>query len=63
MVPQTADEISDLLALAFAEETAAWHLDSTGGWARRHLAPDGTPLLDLQEHLIRTKQRKRSDPE
>ena len=61
--PDHIDEIQDLLSLAFADGTAAWHLDSTGGWSRRHVAEDGAPLLDLQEHLIRTKQRKRNDPE
>jgi polyphosphate kinase len=61
--PDHIEEITDLLACAFADGTSAWHLDSTGGWSRRHLAEDGSPLLDLQEHLIRIKQRKRSDQE
>jgi polyphosphate kinase len=61
--PDHIAELQDLVSLAFADSTAAWHLDSDGGWTRHHLAPDGTPLLDLQEHLIRIKQRRRADAE
>ena len=36
-----------------------WHL-GPDGWQRHHLAPDGSPLLDLQDYLI-SKQRRRPD--
>ncbi|MGH3360327.1 MAG: RNA degradosome polyphosphate kinase, partial [Nocardioidaceae bacterium] len=60
-VPREAHvrELGDLLELAMAETTAAWHLAADGTWQRRHLAEDGTPLQDMQEVLIaRAKQRK-----
>ncbi|HLR85038.1 MAG TPA: polyphosphate kinase 1, partial [Nocardioidaceae bacterium] len=52
-------ELRELMDLAMADTTAAWHLQSSGAWERRHHAPDGTPLDDLQETLIaRAKDRK-----
>ena len=52
-------ELGDLLDTAMADTTAAWHLQPDGTWQRRHRAPDGTPLDDLQETLIaKAKGRK-----
>jgi polyphosphate kinase len=62
-VPRRAhiDEIGDLLTRSFDDKTAAWHLREDGTWLRRHLADDGTPLVDLQEWLItRARRRRRS---
>jgi polyphosphate kinase len=49
------DEIRTLLDLAFDENTAAWLLDSEGGWLRN----GGT--THLQEQLIE-RQRTRRTP-
>ena len=56
--PEHRQELADLLDLAFAPDTAAWELAADGKWVRRHRAPDGTPLRDLQEHLIEVKRRR-----
>ena len=57
------EELGELLELAMAETTAAWHLSPDGTWLRRHLAEDGSPLDDLQEVLIaRAQHRKATAP-
>ena len=52
-------DLEALLDLGFSDEIASWHLRPDGHWARHHVAEDGTPLVDLQEHLISVKQRRR----
>ncbi|GAA2756024.1 RNA degradosome polyphosphate kinase [Actinopolymorpha rutila] len=52
-------ELTKLLDLAFDEGTSAWHLEGGGDWVRHHLDADGTPLRDLQQHLITVKLRHR----
>jgi polyphosphate kinase len=47
-----ASSITQVLDLAFAETTAAWHLNPDGRWFRRNLDQDGEPLVDFQEFLI-----------
>ena len=54
------DEISGLLDLSFDEQTSSWHLNSDGIWSGVHTTADGTPLRDLQNYLIRLRQRPRS---
>jgi polyphosphate kinase len=54
-------ELSEMMDLAFSPLTASWHLGPDGRWERHHLADDGRPLRDLQEHLIRVKQRRRDN--
>jgi polyphosphate kinase len=52
------EELSGLFDLAFDPGTASWHLGAEGRWTRHAYADDGTPLLDLQKHLIGIKQRR-----
>ena len=52
-------ELSDLLALAFAETTSRWDLGSDGRWMRHHLSEAGEPLDDLQEKLIERHDKRR----
>ncbi len=59
--PDHVAELTQLIDLAFSDETAAWHLGPDGRWQRHHVTEDGTALRDLQEHLIRLKQRRRAD--
>jgi len=49
-----------LFDLAFDPGTSTWHLGADGGWTRVHLAPDGTPLLDVQSTLIARQTRRSS---
>ncbi len=53
-------EIEELFRLAFDEGTASWWLNDDT-WTMRTAKPDGTPLLDLQEHLIAKVNRRRAD--
>ncbi|GAB3661680.1 RNA degradosome polyphosphate kinase [Nocardioides korecus] len=54
------DEVRGLLDLAFDDHTGGWELDSEGAW-HQVTSPDDQPLINLQEHLIRThKQRRRT---
>ncbi|KWX03067.1 Polyphosphate kinase [Carbonactinospora thermoautotrophica] len=55
--PAHRRELHDLMNLAFAETTSSWHLGPDGTWTRHDRAPDGSPLLDLQEHLIDVRRR------
>jgi polyphosphate kinase len=61
-IPQQrhVDRIGELFDTAFADDTASWHLVDTT-WTMRTTEPDGTPLVDLQEHLIRSVGAKRAD--
>jgi polyphosphate kinase len=53
-------ELGDLLALAFDETTAAWHLTAEGAWERKHLDADGRPLRDLQEMMHNQARERRA---
>jgi polyphosphate kinase len=54
--PAHIAEIGSLFDSAFDEHTGSWWL-TPDGWQQRTAAPDGTPLTDLQEHLIQTTRR------
>jgi polyphosphate kinase len=58
VAPEHAAELTELLDLAFDEGTAAWELHGAD-WTQHRVDADGRPLLDLQEHLIATKLRRR----
>jgi len=51
-------ELVELLDLAMSDETSSWHLGADGEWTRHHRAPDGSPLLDLQQYLVDAKARR-----
>src|SRR5690606_27968255 len=57
--PTHVQEISDLFDLAFADRTVHWLLDAEGRWTPGTVDGEGRPLLDLQEHLINVKARRR----
>ena len=46
--------ISETIDVAFAETTAAWHLQPDGNWVRKQLDENDEPLEDYQEFLIRS---------
>jgi polyphosphate kinase len=54
-------ELRGLIDMAMAETIASWWLDPDGSWTRHHLDPDGEPLTDIQEYLIRTRQGRVAD--
>jgi polyphosphate kinase len=53
-------EIAHLLDLSFDEQTSSWHLDGDGIWHGVHTSPSGEPLRDVQNYLIKLRQRPRS---
>jgi polyphosphate kinase len=55
-------ELAQLMATAFSDQIASWHLGPENTWTRRHTDLDGNPLTDLQEYLIRAKARRRAAP-
>jgi polyphosphate kinase len=50
----------ELLRRYMDPETASWHLDNQGNWARHHIADDGTHLDDVQSWLLASRPRQRS---
>ncbi|HYN75125.1 MAG TPA: RNA degradosome polyphosphate kinase [Candidatus Limnocylindria bacterium] len=56
--PEHVAEVDDLLDLGFDESTASWHLGPDDTWERHVHAVDGAPLVDIQSHMIATKQRR-----
>ncbi|HUR74715.1 MAG TPA: RNA degradosome polyphosphate kinase [Sporichthya sp.] len=59
--PDHVRELTELMDIAFAPTTASWRLDHNGTWTRHHRRSDGSDLVDLQEHLIKHKARRRTD--
>jgi len=55
--PDHVREIEQLFDLAFADTTAAWHLQADGQWLKSRGADD-EPLNDLQEMLIALHARR-----
>ena len=55
--PDHVREVEHLFDLAFADTTAAWHLQADGQWIKSRGA-DGEPLNDLQEMLIALHTRR-----
>lgn len=56
--PRHIAEIEELFERAFDERTVSWHLVDRE-WTPHTTDADGHPLRDLQEHLVRTKARRR----
>ena len=56
--PRHVRDLTALFDLAFDDGTSSWHLDADGTWTRHARRDDGSPLLDLQDHLISVKQRR-----
>ena len=58
--PEHVREISNLIDLSFDDQTSSWHLDGAGIWDGVHTGVDGEPLRDVQNYLIKLRQRPRS---
>ena len=55
-----AEDKAELLALLdkyLDAGTASWHLDADGTWTRHHLDQSGSALMDIQEYLLRSRER------
>ena len=53
--PRQAEALVRLLARYVSDATASWHLDADGVWTRHHRDAEGNPLVDVQEHLLRSR--------
>jgi polyphosphate kinase len=60
--PEHVARLSELLDLGFSDDIASWHQLPDGGWQRITHAPDGQPLVDLQDLLIRRRRETRRTP-
>ena len=58
--PRHVAQIEGLFDLAFDDRTASWWLEDTT-WHQRTLFDDGTPKLDLQQHLIAALGQRRAE--
>ena len=58
--PAHIAEIEELFELAFDKRTASWKLQPDGTWLAFTIDEAGRPLLDMQEHLILAKSRRRA---
>jgi len=58
--PRHIAQIEELFELAFDDQTVSWWLDGET-WTPHTCAPDGTPLMDLQEHLISQVSLRRGE--
>jgi polyphosphate kinase len=54
-------DLVGLMEMATSEETAAWQLDGEGQWHRAVRAPDGSPLVDMQRQLLRSRRWRTVD--
>ena len=59
--PEHVKELRSLIDLAMDPDVSSWWLDQDGTWTRHHLDESGTPLMDLQDHLIRFRMSRHSD--
>ncbi len=58
--PVHVAEIGELFDFAFRKDTASWKLQPDGGWTQFTEGQDRQPLIDMQEHLINVKSRRRA---
>jgi polyphosphate kinase len=59
--PAQQAELRGLIAKAVDPGTASWWLAADGTWTRHHLDEAGSPLTDIQEYLILTRNNRIAD--
>ena len=57
--PDQIKELLGLFELAMAEDSASWHLDSTGAWTRFARDAEGNRLVDVQDKIMADVLAKR----
>jgi polyphosphate kinase len=57
--PDHIKELTGLFDLAMSEGSASWHLAADGTWTRHKVAADGSPLVDVQDEIMRNVYAKR----
>lgn len=58
--PDHMQEIESLFALAMADDSSSWHLDSNGTWTRHQYDEAGKPLTEVQDETMRRIAGKKS---
>ena len=56
-------ELRSVIGMAMDDGFSSWWLGADGIWTRHHLDAAGDPLVDLQEHLIRFRQKRQAEAE
>jgi len=59
VAPDQIKELNGVFELAMSDTAASWHLNSDGSWSRFAKAEDGTPLVDVQDKIMRDVLAKR----
>jgi len=59
VAPDQIKELNGIFDLSMADTSASWHLNSDGTWTRFAKAADGTPLLDIQDKIMRDISARR----
>ncbi len=57
--PDHIQEVDELFDLAMSDESASWHLSSSGEWARHQFGEGGVRLVDVQDQLMRQIHSKK----
>ncbi|MEY4040333.1 MAG: hypothetical protein RLZZ52_1201, partial [Actinomycetota bacterium] len=57
--PEHIAELDELFDLSQDDGTASWWLESDGSWTRHTVGADGTPLIDLQDHVMKQVSKRR----
>jgi polyphosphate kinase len=59
--PAHRAELRQLIDTAMAPGISSWWLGADGTWNRHHLDPDGKPLTDLQDLLVKARRGRGGD--
>ena len=59
VAPDQIKELNGIFELAMADTAASWHLNQDGSWTRFAKDAEGTPLVDVQDKIMRDVLAKR----
>ena len=57
--PDHIKELNGFFDLAMDDNSASWHLGADGKWSRHQYTLEGTPLTDVQDHIMADVYSKR----
>ncbi|WP_138315752.1 RNA degradosome polyphosphate kinase [Rhodoluna limnophila] len=57
--PDHIKELNSFFDLAMDDNSASWHLGANGKWSRHQYTLEGTPLTDVQDHIMADVYSKR----
>jgi len=59
IAPDQIKELNTVFDLAMSDAVASWHLNQDSSWTRFYQAPDGSPLMDIQDKFMKDVLAKR----